>query len=347
MRQKLLSVALLVTVLVVAGCVGGAGNGVSLQETTAAEEPTAAGTTAGATADGTTGAETVTPSAETLPPGVSEDGVENASELLRAHVTALGGTGYAFAIVANGSTTRGDRTVRSNSTTNGTVAANASGFLVHSRSDRVRGNDSTSSAADVWANESAVLYRIQEENRTRYQRLNRSTGFATATDYGSQFSGATLIRSALQTGDFTVESVDRGENGTLTTLVATEYVRSGGDRDGNATTGAAATATTTAGGATMDGLNVTDYDVRMVVDDEGRVHELDMSIAVEGDRTSETVDYHYELTRLGGVTVPRPDWTADAANASRSGGGSGATTVTVTADGADPAETTAAADRAA
>lgn len=317
MRQKLLSVALLVTVLVVAGCVGGAGNGGSMQETTAGE---------GTTADGTTGAGTVTPSAETLPPGVSGNGVENATALLEAHVAALNDTGYAFAIVSNGSTTRGDRTVRSNSTTNGTVAANASRFLVHSRSDRTSGDGSRASAADVWGNESVVLYRIQESDRNRYQRLNRSTGFATATDYGSQFSGATLIRSALQTGDFTVESVERGGNGTLTTLVATEYVRPEGDRGGNATAGSAATATTTAGGASTGGPDVTTYDVRMVVDDEGRVRELDLNIAAEGDRTSESVRYRYELTQIGGVAVSQPDWTGDALNASRSAGGPGATT---------------------
>lgn len=322
MRRKLLSAALLATMVVAAGCVGGLGSGVT-QET--GQETTAAGTT---TAAATTGAaETVTPSEATLPPGVNESGVANASALAAAHAEALNGTGYSFVMATNVSMRFGNRTTLMNSTSNGTVEENATTFLLHSRSNRTMGNRTTVATSDVWGNETVILTRMQVDNRTRYRHLNRTGRYDRLVR--AQLGGSRLVEVALASGNYTVESVERRDGRTLTTLVATEY----------------------AGNRSMLGdANVTTFESTIVVDGEGLVHSLNLTVATEDARgNAQYVHYRFELTEVGDVTVEEPAWTAAAldANTTRAGGvmttQAGSTMGTETAENGTASGTTTAA----
>lgn len=305
----------------VVGAVG-AGSGVTertaaetdVPETTASAE-TAVSTTTTATA-GPAGTPETTASPDTAaeyPPGVTAEGLENASALVAAHETALAEAGYEFTFSENTSYEGIVPEFAENETANfsddylyffndtatvteenGTVARGlAPGRILGEgsvRYDEYRHEYRT----DTWANESVMVSRTEYANQLLLQRatLVREPGedpFVLArADVNATLTKAHVVNLTLHSGEFAVAGVNRTGNQTLSTLEAVEY-------DGYDS-------------VFLGPENVTAYDATVVVDERGRVHRL--STTVEGTEYEHVyMHYEFELTRLGPVDVDRPPWT--------------------------------------
>ncbi|WP_135805732.1 hypothetical protein [Halorussus marinus] len=264
-----LATAAVLALVVLAGCAGSAAQ----TATTAAEgEPTE--TTARSDA-----------SSADLPPGVSPDGVSNASALVAAHRAALAETGYTYRVRTAGSA---DGSFDQQGTARAAVGTNHAPIRLRSVTD-VQSDDGTRRIrSDIWANESVALYEYRTRNRTVYDKSNASLSpdgepvvGSTAFDVTEQASLARLVETALRAGEFEVADVGSTDGSTLTTLRATAPNRS-----------------STAFG------NVSTYDATVVADERGRIHRLD--VTVETDRTG--FRYEFTLETLGGVVVEYPAW---------------------------------------
>ncbi|USZ69142.1 hypothetical protein NGM10_05235 [Halorussus salilacus] len=230
-------------------------------------------------------------SAEELPPGVNETGIEDASELVEAHEAALVETGFAFGFEAN--VTVGP--ARQFTAVSGRVESGLSPLVVESASERDLGDGPTAVGTDLWANETTVAVQYDREGRDQLRRYNRSGGefgvpdetwaHLPRADLKSQVTNAWLIELALAAGEYDLERVDDRDGERVAVLRATE---------------AAAAA------------NLTDLDSTVVVDEEGRVRELSLTAAYEGEEPTTEVRYEFELTEVGGVSVERPAWVAEA-----------------------------------
>lgn len=286
----------LAAVALLAGCsAGGAPQGTA--ETTAT--PTTASTTdaeTAATATATAAATTVGDAdgqSRELPPGVNESGVEDPAALVDAHRSALNESGFGFRFEANVTVGPASQvTVQ-----RGTVEAGLAPLVVNSTSERDLGPEygTTEVATDLWANETESAVRYDREDRVRVQRYNRSGdgldvpdetwAHLPRADLESQVTNAWLLELALTAGDYELDRVERRDGREVAVLRATE---------------AAAAA------------NLTDLNATVAVDREGRVHELSLTAAYEGDEPTTRVHYEFELTELGPVAVERPAWVGEA-----------------------------------
>lgn len=228
---------------------------------------------------------------DALPPGVNETGLEDPTELVDAHRAALNESGFAFEFRANVTVgPASQRTVQ-----RGTVEAGLSPLVVNSTSERDLGDGATTVNTDLWANRTTTAVQYDRDNRTRIQRYDRSDdglGVPDETwahlpraDLDSQVTNAWLLELALTTGEFELDRVEDRDGRRVAVLRATE---------------AAAAA------------NLTDLDATVVVDMEGRVHDISLTAAYEGDEATTSIDYEFELTRIGSVTVERPAWVSAA-----------------------------------
>ena len=229
-------------------------------------------------------------SADDLPPGVNETGLEDPSELVDAHQAALNESGFAFEFQANVTVgPASQRTVQC-----GTVEAGLSPLVVESTSERDLGDGPTTIGTDLWANRTITAVRYDDGDHTRVRQFNRSgeeLGVPDETwahlpraDLDSQVTNAWLLELALNAGEFELDRVENRDGERVAVLRATE-----------------ATAAT----------NLTDLNATVVVDTEGRVHDISLTAAYEGDEADTSIHYEFELTQIGNVTVERPGW-ADA-----------------------------------
>lgn len=157
------------------------------------------------------------------------------------------------------------------------------------------GEDATISV-DRWGNGTVVLSRIRIDNRTRYlkQYVNESSGpfdvspvTVSPDRLAADHTGANLLQGALRLGNYSVVETRTVGNATLTTL------RADGPAD--------------AGGLGAGGIER--FDATLVVDQRGRVHSLNLTIA--GDRLG-NVSYSSELLALGHPGPVEPVWTDEA-----------------------------------
>jgi hypothetical protein len=298
------SVALVVVGLVLlAGCTGGGGSApTSTTASPTVDSPTttpANGSAADTTTTDTSTADTATTAADgttndstansSLPPGVNTTSVEDGEELVGAHQRALNNTSFTFRFRANVSVgTANQWTLQY-----GTVGEGLSPLVVHSNSVRQFDGGTSSTATDLWANETAVVVQYSGENRTELRRYNRSGGNVAdetwahlpRADLDSQVTQAWLLELALTAGDYervrTEEADNRtSDDRTMTVLRATEPV---------------ATA------------NYTDLRSTVRVDSAGRVHSLSLTATYGGDNETR-VHYEFALTAVGNVSVQRPIW---------------------------------------
>jgi hypothetical protein len=298
-RSAALVVALL---LVLAGCAGSDGGpaATTTSATPSMDAQTPDSTTTNA-ADGTstndTGANDTAANAS-LPPGVNDTGVADPDALVGAHRRALDNASFAFRFRANVSVGPASQWTLQH----GTVGEGLSPLVVHSNSVRQFDDGNSSSATDLWANETDVVVRYHGENRTELRRYNRSgDNLADETwahlpraDLDSQVTQSWLLELALTAGEYervrteraddrTVEAGVRngsGENRTMTVLRATEPVAA---------------------------ANYTDLDSTIRVDSAGRVHSLSLTANYEGDNETR-IHYEFELTEIGDASVERPNW---------------------------------------
>lgn len=243
-----------------------------------------------------------------LPPGVNESGVENATRLLAANRRELADTDYAFRLVRNDS---GESPYDYRTVSRGTVAKDFAPFRIRTEREIQYGNQTSHAETDVWGNESVVLVKYHELNRTSYQKYVAGPN-ETMSPYetlpsqalSGQLSHEYVVAFALLTGEYEVESVESRDGMTLTTLRATELNRSFDERDTE---------------------NISHYAATLVVDERGRIHRANLTI----EFSESTFSYDFELTKLGDVVVAYPPW-ADRALAT----GNATGTVTTTAESA-------------
>ncbi|WP_440010319.1 DUF7537 family lipoprotein [Halomicrococcus sp. SG-WS-1] len=267
MSTRPLAALLLATSLLVAGCVGGPTGGTTTAPTT--------DTTDAADATETTTATTLDPANADLPPGVDESGVENASALVAAHEDALAGTGYEFEYRLQRRYDDETTTVRQH----GAATAGLSSFVAKATVD----GEAPITTSATWANESVVLRHYETNEGEQYKKQTRTDEPQRETE--SLVTKATVLRSLLASGEFSVATVERVGDRTLTTLRADEYSGDGHFQD------------------------VETFDATVVVDASGRVHEFTRTVETDdGHRRSE-----FEITSLGPTTVERPDWAGQAA----------------------------------
>ncbi|MUV61712.1 hypothetical protein [Halobacterium sp. CBA1126] len=173
------------------------------------------------------------PPEPTYPPGVTADGVSNATALVdahREHVVAHG------AVVRSNSTTaiRIAGEVRAVETT-ATARATPDLTRIHvvSRGVRVSGNETTAGRFEVYANETTVLRRMQYGNETSVRAESRDGGAPLVVERVVQ---AQHLRGALDSLEFAVVDTERRDDRTVTTLSADETTLSGDAPSRNAAT---------------------------------------------------------------------------------------------------------------
>jgi hypothetical protein len=270
MTRRLVPVSLAV-LLLLSGCSGAFGGGTTTETATTEE---------------------LTPANATLPPGVTETGVENASALAAAHNETLLDEGFAIDVAESSNPGHGGPTNESRSVV---VAPGADRFLVDSR--RVEyGSDDRSNVTNrrheqVWSNESTTLGVTPVENASVAYRTDYPTSPGVLTRAG-------VYESVLRSGDFVVERVVARDGHTFTTLVADD-----GDASGDGTALPAD---------------------RLVVDERGVVHEATLSqrAAAIGEGDASRTVRSYRLVDLG-ASPDRPAWVGNVTVTTPGEGGNG------------------------
>lgn len=244
---------------------------------------TSAGETTGVSTDAADGAN------DTLPAGVNESGVEDPEALVADHRNALNETGFSFEFRAN--VTVGPASQRT--LQRGRVEPGLSPLVINSTSERDLGDGTTSVATDVWANRTTSVVRYDRGDWTRVRKYNRSAesidvpdeswAHLPRADLDSQVTNAWLLELALAAGEYDLDRVEERDGREVAVLRATEPAAA---------------------------ANVTDVDATVVVDREGRVHELSLTASYEGGDAATRAHYEFELTDIGETSVERPSWVA-------------------------------------
>ncbi len=166
------------------------------------------------------------------PPGVTADGVSNASALVDAHSDHV--TTHGAVVTSNGTTIvriGGEpRTVETSATARATP--NLTRIHVVSWGVRVSGNETAPERYEVYANETTVLQRIEYENETSVRVERRGD----APIVVERVVRAQPLRSALESLNFEVVGTERQHGRTVTTLSADETTLSDDTPSQNAAT---------------------------------------------------------------------------------------------------------------
>jgi hypothetical protein len=220
--------------------------------------------------------------------GVSNCALTDATALLAAHERELVATGFESDVQVNATIIEQDRVVNSQRRQRTVVEP---GF----REYQYRTTNSPGGGTiqfDHWANESVSVVRGQFGDTVRYQiREPRSARTLT---------GRPVLDNYLTGPDVEVVGVNESGGRTLVTLRSTELPTDRNAVPSNAT-------------------NVREYEARMVVDTQGRVHAFVASGTY--DLRGETYDFRlaYELVRTDEPSVSQPDWAAEALRNAGSG----------------------------
>lgn len=221
------------------------------------------------------------PSEAQLPPGVSQDGVENASALVDAHASTLDESGYTYRAATNHSVDGEKRDY--NDSRRQTTRVEAGGLPAVATVETRFSNPNENSTAQYsyWWNNSTAYSRFSNAKTTDYAVLDQPAGVGTP-----YISDVFSLWELLDEGEFEVSSVDQTLDGTRITLTAT----------GNSTRAQKAAT----------------YDATVVVDSQGRIHSATERAVYETDSRTEISRYRYELTGTGVSSVDQPAWVDEA-----------------------------------
>lgn len=291
--------ALLVLLVVLAGCAGPADRDATttpgtttpspdattstLTATTAETVPSRTGTGAASTAKSqtvTTDTATTdgTPTPGTLAPGVTEAGVENASALVEAHLGVLVDRGFEHRVEERRAVreTGTNATRRSRRTVRAVATAGLSSFRFERSTRR--------SGSVAWSNGSVGVARATLPNGSvRYDVLGPEDGFA-GEDRQRRLLRSGFLRKFLRAGDYRLADWNRSGGRTLLTLRAT------GPGD----------------------PSVESFRGTVVVDARGVVHRLNATLSVTVEDREVTRHVRYLLGRTGVDGVPEPAWLDEA-----------------------------------
>jgi hypothetical protein len=224
-----------------------------------------------------------TPAVEGVTPGVSPDGVENASSLEAAHRRELSGVSFTERTVttvrdANG-TVIGQRTL--------VVRRDAEAFRLRFGLEgdlRVGFEPRQAVAVDVWSDGETVVQSITARDGSVRREPAPNTFYSRFAIPGVEPYARTLERASFRRVD------RRVENGTVL------YVFEADGVDSIGTFGLLETTST--GNATL----------RAVVGEDGVTRLVVVTFPARHGGRSATVEHVFEVTAIGTTTVPRPPW---------------------------------------
>ena len=235
--------------------------------------------------------ETNTPTdAERLAPGVTTEGVTNASALVAAHAETVEREGFrSFSQVNYTGTQYGEGPFVENVTRYVSATPNATVFRYRGHGRTVL-DGRTNRSWDRWTNGSVVLlrHRCTDSGNTDSENVVYVRRVVTSSDFEGYATHFLPIVGFLREADYRVVAVNRLDDRTLVTLEAHEL-------DESADTIA------------------TDIDARVIVDGAGRIHSLNVTHRwpiEKGEMAGTTAvkRFRYELSEVGVERVPRPKW---------------------------------------
>ncbi|WP_435195839.1 DUF7537 family lipoprotein [Natronomonas sp. EA1] len=215
------------------------------------------------------------------PPGVEDGRLVNATALTTAHTAALVESGFEHDIRTNATIARNGETFEVSRRQQTVVEPGA----VEYQFRLINGGEGPSAQVDAWGNETTQVTRVQAGNQTQYGVGNPTPAAQLTTE--SRFT------PYLASGNFTVENTETDGDVTLVTLV------------GGAPPGDANLLPSSAVG------NLTDYEVRAVVDTQGRIHEFSVTGTYTVAGTEARFAFDYRLLRTDGPSVDQPEWAAE------------------------------------
>lgn len=240
-----------------------------------------ASTTAPTTTTATPGGGSVV---DSYPDGVTDDGrLTDVSALVAGHDAALADASYRAELHLEQVQSDGDQ--RSERVTDQTVRVGDGAYRTDLVTERT---GSPTFNATAWSNGTVAVRQAYVGDEPRYQQLP-------AEDFVAQLSGQRTLSGYIELGNYTVERVTGTDGETFVTLTADEYAGSGA------------------------GAEIETFESTLVVDGDGRIREYDLRVRTVSNGTTVTVDFHYEVATLGGVSVEKPGWVGTALAAGSDG----------------------------
>lgn len=209
-------------------------------------------------------------------PGVENGGLADARALLDAHESALTESGYSHDLTVNQSLETENRTLEDTQRQRMRVAAGASQYerqVIYGGRGRII----------AWGNETVEYQRIESGGQTQYRR--------TEPESATAMSGVKTLEPLLS-APFEVVDSEETDGRTLVTLEAT----------GQPSAEQAFPSNTT---------SVENFEARLVVDGDGRVHELSASAEYVLEGQPGGYEFDFELTSTDDPGVERPSWVDD------------------------------------
>lgn len=209
-------------------------------------------------------------------PGVEDGELADVDALLEAHESALTESGYSHDLTVNQTAASENGTVETSQRQRMEVAPGASQYLrqvLYGSQGRIV----------AWGNESVEYQRIESGGSTQYRQSSPESATA--------MTGVNALRPLLS-GPFEVVDTEESDGRTLVTLESTGEPSHENAFPSNTT-------------------SVDSFDARVVVDGDGRIHELSASAEYQVDGEAGSYEFTYELTSASDPGVERPDWVAD------------------------------------
>lgn len=209
-------------------------------------------------------------------PGVENGELADAEALLAAHESALTESGYGHDLSVNQSAETDNGTADTSQRQRMRVAAGASQYVrqvIYDGQGRIV----------AWGNESVEYQRIESGGSAQYRQTDPESPTA--------MTGVNTLRPLL-TAPFEVVDTEEADGRTRVTLEST-----GEPSHENA--------------FPRNTSSVESFDARLVVDGDGRIHELSASAEYAVDGEAGGYEFTFELTSATDPGVERPDWVAD------------------------------------
>ena len=220
-----------------------------------------------------------TGSGDQVAPGVAENGTVDAAALSDAHVESLTASGYGHEVNLTMTGTNDGEPVETERRQRTSVAPDAVEYTYQT----ITSGD-TSSRIIVWGNETDAFRSVETPGSDpQFQRTDPVSS--------EQLSGVALFEPHL-TASFELVETDERDGTTLYTLEATERPESDA-------------------AFPRDATNIRNYESRLIVDDEGRIHGL--SVVADYDIDGEAADYEltFRMTGFDDPGVERPSWVGE------------------------------------
>lgn len=210
------------------------------------------------------------------PDGVSENGT-NVSALAAGHSAALENSSFTLSIESTQNTSAGNRSVRMDA-------------AMTADRDRLRANlTAAQRSISLYATEDEQFRRTVADGEPSYRVSNR-------TPRGMQFippsySGARYVEQFGSLANFTPSDVREVDGTTLIVLTANESAVDA-----------------------PEGVNVTDYDATILVDEQGTIHRISVEAETTQNDQKAHIAFSMNVSDVNETSVDEPNWLDEARN---------------------------------